>query len=86
MNQVEQLKQQIEYLQASLSVRNLVESAKIEAFYKYDTVLWKYARGDVDGPQAAKQVLGVGEFWDAGYNKSFLRLRRVWRRIKEFFA
>lgn len=71
---------------ATENIQNLIEEAHWQAFNRFEHALYRYARCEVDGPTEARRVLGTGEFWDADYGKSFVRLRRVWRRVREFFS
>ena len=74
-------------LEAQLKVERFLNVPK--SYYdKWERVLRHYASGSGDkSPTLAREALGVCEYWDSGdKGKRFMRLRRLWRRIKERFS
>jgi hypothetical protein len=87
----EQMELHIKFLEACLATERFLNSGRQETYDKWERALRHYASGKGDwNPTVAREALGVCEYWDDEFDvisgKRFLRLRRVWRRLLEWFC
>lgn len=83
---LEQALKRIEELEAQIKVLKFLNWGRQDVYDNWEHALYQYARREVDGPGAASKALGIGEYWDAEHpDKWFLRMRRVWRRLTDWF-
>lgn len=87
----EQMKLQIEFLESQLAIERFLNRDKQSVYDGWERALRHYASGSGDkSPTVAREALGVCEYWDAGFGetkhgKYYMKLVRLYRRIKERF-
>lgn len=81
---IEQAELKIQFLEAELQVLKFLNRAFTESHDEIERALRRYAACERD-PSYARKALGVCEYWDQCHGKKFMRIRRVWRRLKEWW-
>lgn len=81
---IKSLETQIKMLEASLYAQRFLNKDFHKIHDKWERALRRYAGGE-KCPYFAREALGVCEYWDAGFGKRWMRSRRAWRRLKEWW-